>query len=163
MSPIIARALTHVRLSLMANREQNRTTLICSRGPWCLSHYIRIIFASCSSLLLLNGRLAACRLASNRLLSVLLAAAQQFQVTSAASQSLLGHGLETSGVFLVDGVGADEDGLLGLDDFVAGLDALRPTRRIVSTLLRFAISGGRIVSYGLAGIFFSVLAFLSCT
>lgn len=81
-----------------------------------------------STLLLLLGRLAARRLASNRLLPVLLAAAQQLQVTGPASQSLLCHGLQTRGVLLVDGVGANEDGLLGLDDLVAGLDALRTTR-----------------------------------
>jgi len=51
-------------------------------------------------------------------------------VTSPASQRLLGHGLQTRGVLLVNGVGADEDGLLGLDDFVAGLNALRTTRRL---------------------------------
>jgi hypothetical protein len=88
-----------------------------------------------STLLLLLRRLAARRLARNRLLSVLLAAAQQLQVPSPASQSLLGHRLQTCGMLLVDGVGADEDGLLGLDDVVAGLDALRTTitRMIVST------------------------------
>jgi len=46
-------------------------------------------------------------------------------MASSASQSLLSHSLQTSGVLLVDGVGADERGLLGLDDFVAGLNALR--------------------------------------
>jgi hypothetical protein len=85
--------------------------------------------SSYSTLLLLLRGFAARRLASNRLLPVLLAAAQQLEVTSPASQSLLGHGLQTRGVLLVDGVGADKDGLLGLDDFVAGLDTLRTTNR----------------------------------
>jgi hypothetical protein len=97
-----------------------------------------------STLLLLLGCLAARRLAGDRLLPVLLATAQQLQVTSPASQCLLGHGLQTGRVLLVDGVGADEDGLLGLDDFVAGLDALRTTRRLCQ-YSGFVVSGGRIV------------------
>lgn len=117
-----------------------------------------------STLLLLLGRLAARRLASNRLLPVLLAAAQQLQVTGPASQSLLCHGLQTRGVLLVDGVGANEDGLLGLDDLVSGLDALRTTR---PKDCQYYCAGCLSVveelgTYGLAGIFFSVLAFLSC-
>ena len=93
-------------------------------------------------------------------------------MTSPAGQSLLRHGLQTGGVLLVDGVRADERGLLGLDDFVAGLDALRPILRsdtvslsLEVCLLRFSFflnQWWKNYSYGLAGVFFSVLAFLSC-
>ena len=88
-------------------------------------------------------------------------------MASPASQSLLGHGLQARGMLLVDGVGPDERGLLGLDDFVTGLNALRSARakkeKTVSAVFGSRIvSGGRIVTYGLAGVFFSVLDFLSC-
>jgi hypothetical protein len=95
-----------------------------------IPHLVCIIISSSSTLLLLLGRLATGRLAGDRLLPVLLAAAQQLEMASPASQGLLGHSLQARGVLLVNGVGADEDGLLGLDDFVAGLDALRPTQRM---------------------------------
>jgi hypothetical protein len=95
-----------------------------------IPHLVCIIISSSSTLLLLLGRLATGRLAGDRLLPVLLAAAQQLEMTSPASQGLLGHSLQARGVLLVNGVGADEDSLLGLDDFVAGLDALRPTQRM---------------------------------
>lgn len=50
-------------------------------------------------------------------------------MTSPASQSLLGHGLQASGVLLVDVVSLDERRLLRLDDLVAGLNALRPVEQ----------------------------------
>lgn len=82
----------------------------------------------CSTLLLLFGCLAASGLASDRLLPILLAAAEQLQVASSASQRLLGHSLQASGVLLVDSVCPDQRRLLGLDDLVAGLNALRSAR-----------------------------------
>lgn len=79
----------------------------------------------CSTLLLLLGCLSAGGLSRDRLLPVLLAAAQQLQVTSSAGKRLLCDGLETSGMLLVDGVCPNEDRLLRLNDLVAGLNALR--------------------------------------
>lgn len=49
-------------------------------------------------------------------------------MASLASESLLGQGRETRGVLLVDMVRLDERRLLGLDDPVAGLNALRSAR-----------------------------------
>jgi hypothetical protein len=120
-----------------ASRKRHSTALVqvFSAVVSLISSASFLPLSSHSTLRLLLRRLAARRLARNRLLPVLLAAAQQLQVASPAGQSLLGHGLQACGVLLVDGVGADEDGLFGLDDFVAGLDALRTTitRMIVST------------------------------
>ena len=72
------------------------------------------------------------RLARNRLLPVLLAAAQQLQVSSPACQRLLGDSLKASGVLLVDGLSPNERRLLRLNDLVAGLNALRSTEEKVS-------------------------------
>jgi hypothetical protein len=62
-------------------------------------------------------------------------------VASSASQRPLCHSLQTSSVLLVDGVCPNEDGLLGLDDLVAGLDALRSTGKKCQYELRFALCG----------------------
>ena len=64
------------------------------------------------------------RLARDRLLPVLLAAAQQLQVSSPACQRLLCDSLKARGVFLVDGLSPNERRLLRLNDLVAGLNAL---------------------------------------
>lgn len=124
------------------------------------------LLAECSTLLLLSRRLATSRLAGNRLLPVLLAAAQQLQVSSPAGQRLLGHRRETSRVLLVNLVCPDEGRLLGLDDLVASLDALRSTQSEKRTCqwgcpgaLRSVVEE---LSYGLAGVLGPVLDFLSC-
>lgn len=70
------------------------------------------------------GVLSAGRVARLRKLPVLLSAAKQLQVSSPSGQRLLGDSLQACGVLLVDGVGPDERRLLGLDDLVAGLNAL---------------------------------------
>ena len=80
--------------------------------------------SSCSTRLVLLGLHSTGRLARNRLLSVLLAAAQQLQVSSPACQRLLCDSLKARGVFLVDGLSPNERRLLRLNDLVAGLNAL---------------------------------------
>lgn len=80
-----------------------------------------------SARLVLLGLDTAGRLARHRLLPVLLAAAQQLQVSSSARQRLLSDSLKASGVLLVDGLSPNEGSLLRLNDLVAGLNALRST------------------------------------
>jgi hypothetical protein len=82
-----------------------------------------------SARLVLLGLHSTGRLARNRLLPVLLAAAQQLQVSSPASQRLLRDSLKASGVLLVNGLSPNERRLLRLNDLVAGLNALRSTEK----------------------------------
>jgi hypothetical protein len=88
--------------------------------------------SSCSTRLVLLGLDSAGRLARNRLLPVLLAAAQQLQVSSPACQRLLCDSLKACGVLLVDGLSPNERRLLRLNDLVAGLNALRSTGKKMS-------------------------------
>ena len=88
--------------------------------------------SSCSTRLVLFGLHSASRLARDRLLPVLLAAAQQLQVSSPARQCLLRDSLKASGVLLVDGLSPNERRLLRLNDLVAGLNALRSTGKKMS-------------------------------
>ena len=120
-----------------------------------------------SARLVLLGLDTAGRLARHRLLPVLLAAAQQLQVSSPASQRLLRNSLKASGVFLVDGLSPNERRLLRLDNLVAGLNALRSTEKNkVSAGVCCVLCALRSVveefTYGFAGVLGPVLDFLSC-
>lgn len=106
------------------------------------------------------------RLARNRLLPILLAAAQQLQVSSPARQCLLRDSLKASGVLLVDGLSPNERRLLRLDNLVAGLNALRSTEKnkkvsvgVLALALRSVVEE---FTYGFAGVLGPVLDFLSC-
>ena len=106
---------------------------------------------------------AAGRLARHRLLPVLLAATQQLQVSSPASQRLLRDSLKSSSVLLVDGLSPNERRLLRLNDLVAGLNALRSTgKKIVSRGSCAPRSVVEEFTYGFAGVLGPVLDFLRC-
>lgn len=83
-----------------------------------------------------------------------------------ASQRLLRHRSQTGGVLLVDLVCSNERRLLGLDDLVASLNALRPTQKRKEKMSVGLFEALRSVveelSYGLAGVLGPVLDFLSC-
>lgn len=91
-------------------------------------------------------------------------------MSSLACERLFGHGGQAGGVLLVLLVGLDERGLLGLDDSVASLDALRPTQghesmSVVGLSLSSTSAARSVVeefTYGLAGALGPVLDFLSC-
>ena len=119
--------------------------------------------SSCSTRLVLLGLDSAGRLARNRLLPVLLAAAQQLQVSSPSCQRLLCDSLKARGVLLVDGLSPNERRLLRLNDLVAGLNALRSTgKKIVSRGSCAPRSVVEEFTYGFAGVLGPVLDFLSC-
>ena len=113
----------------MANRGIRVSALLHRRNLQVFRSSVPFIchILSCSTRLVLLGLDSTGRLARNRLLPVLLAAAQQLQVSSPACQRLLCDSLKACGVLLVDGLSPNEGRLLRLNDLVAGLNALRST------------------------------------
>ena len=110
----------------MANRGIRVSALLHRRNLQVFRSSVPFIchILSCSTRLVLLGLDSAGRLARNRLLPILLAAAQQLQVSSPSCQRLLCDSLKARGVLLVDGLSPNERRLLRLNDLVAGLNAL---------------------------------------